>query len=684
VRTARVTLAARFALFALAATVTAVALTLVARNTNTRIDLTLSGSHRLGERTVARLDALDQPLEIVLAVDRARLDRRARDRVEDALASFAFASDLVTATVIDTGSPAGPDQFRALLDRLAEREAPARRRRAAIEQDILDRTAALAERLPTLDAAVRSAAEIDPAGGPRLAEIAAFVRVAARQLAETSDAPAPPGPSSGADAADLASDVASRLGTIAGELAAAQPDAPTDEARLRLRDAERLASELRGAAAVAGQLGAALAPLDLERVEGALNTGEAALVIGPPRDGAPGLVAIDLNELLPPPAYFRAAGAAGESETAARAERLFTSALTVLTDPARPIVVFVHGEIQRWVGRAGIMTGLLERLARSGVDHAEWAPVVDETPPDLSEIDPTGERPVVYVIISPDSSATSTPGNPASRPGVQRAEAVGRTLASLLERGEAVLVNLNPSVFPTFGDADPIAAPLAGLGIAAASGTPILRTTQSPTGPAATVSHRLVPAGGAQAITGAVAGLPLALDWPVPLEISRGAAPLLVLDDPGAWAEDDWLGFWRTPRNQRPLITDQPAFDDADETRGPWTIAAAARGESAAGARSRAVVVGANAWFLDRMWRSQQLVGGRPVLTHPGNAELFDAAILWLAGRDELIVPSPTARPVARLKPISTNGLLALRWGLIAGLPLGVLVVGGLVLGARR
>lgn len=700
-RTARVIFNARLLVYALAATVTAVSVGLVARHTNQRLDLTSTGSHRLGERTRARLDGLDTPVELVLAVDRSRLDLRARDRVEDVLATFAHASPRVGVTIIDTGAPAGPAQYGALRERLAEREAPARQRRAQAAAAIIDHARALADRLPRLDAAARTAGEVDPAGAARLTDIAAFARVAARQVREAVDpeddpagAVAPGEP--GADArtiASLAGDIAPRLGTIADELARAMPDAPTDEARLRVRDAQRMAAALRDEAALVAQMGTGLVTLDSERIESALATGEAALLIGPPRDGAPGVVAIDLNELFPPAAYFQAAGLAGEIETAAQAERLIANALTVLTDPARPIVVFVHGEIQRWVGRAGIMTGLLERLGRAGIDHAEWAPVIDEREPDLTELDPAGERPAVYVFISPDSSAASAPGNPASRPGADRAEIVGRALESLLERGAPVLVNLNPSVFPTFGDDDPIAAPLERLGIRVSSATPVLRETAGPAGRATTVTHRLVPGRVAGLFSGqephpiaeAVAGLPFTLDWPLPVAVDDPATPVLALggsDD--TWAEDDWLGFWRTPRNQRALLSDPPVFDADADARGPWTIAAAARGSTETGRRTRAVVVGSNAWFLDRMWRSQQLVGGRPVLTNPGNVELFDAAVLWLAGRDELIAASPTARPIARIGPVSEGGLLALRWGLIAGLPLVILAAGGIWHALRR
>ncbi len=371
-----------------------------------------------------------------------------------------------------------------------------------------------------------------------------------------------------------------------------------------------------------------------------------------------------------------------------RAEQLVTSGLAILTDDARPIVVFMHGEPQRFVGRAGVLTALLDRLAKAGIDHAEWPVVLDETPPDLSGIDPTRARPVVYAVISPDSAAPSNPGNPDSTPGTDRAARVARAVGDLIERGEPVLLGLNPSVFPTFGDADPFAAALAPLGVEARAANPVLSEANTALGPTTAWDLRLVPEvpegarSGVNPVAAAIDGLPLALEWPIPLARAPDAETsidaLVTLDVPTAWAESDWLSYWRTPRAQRPLLRDPPLFTQGEDERGPFTVAVAVERTIPGASRpGRAVVVGANTWFLDRVWQGQQTIAGRGVLTNPGNPELFDAAVLWLAGRDELIAPSPEARPIARIAPISAGGLSLLRWSLIGGLPLAVLVAGG-------
>jgi hypothetical protein len=668
----------RAAVFVLAIAVASASLAILGEHTNARFDLTATGRHRLDARTLARLDALDQPVEILVAVARSGLDPRARDRVDDVLGALAHASGRIRVTTIDTASPRGPAQYAELIERLEAREAPARARRALALEAIAGEANTLAGALGAMDAAAASSARADEAHAPRLLEFAAFARVAARQATEHAGTiEGPPGVRA---LAGFAGQLEPQLSAMARELGS-MTTADT-EARLRLREASRLAEDLRARAAVLARAEARLGVMDLDRVAGALESGEAVLLIAPPRPEAPGLVAIDTRELFPPPEVYALAGVGAEAETSARAEQFILSALSILTDPARPIVVFVHGEPRRWIDQAGVLDGLLERLARAGIDHAEWAAVIEPDPPAPDALDPTGQRPVVYCFISPNSAAGAEPDNPQGRPGTERALRVGTVLGELVARGESVLVGLNPSVFPTFGDADPILGALAPLGVRGEPGRPVLTAIATATARAASPSHRVVPAPSEHPVGASIAGLPVALEWPVPLEPGPGGTPLLTIPaSTDVWGETQWLRLWRTPRNQRSLLLDQPDFNEAQgDTRGPFTVAVAAR--SPAG--GRAVVVGSNTWFLDHAWRAQQLVDGQPMLVNPGNVELFDAAVLWLAGREELIAPGPTARPVPRIRPISEGTLGVIRWSLIAGLPLGILLLGGIVRLARR
>ncbi|VAX41239.1 hypothetical protein MNBD_PLANCTO03-495, partial [hydrothermal vent metagenome] len=194
----------------------------------------------------------------------------------------------------------------------------------------------------------------------------------------------------------------------------------------------------------------------------------------------------------------------------------------------------------------------------------------------------------------------------------------------------------------------------------------------------------LQPREGTHPILHATANLPTTLSWPVPITASEGSAwqttPLLVLeDDPAIWRESQWLGLWQTPREQRGLLPNLPVFDEGIDTRnGPWTVALAAqRRDQPEGVRSgRLVVVGSNSWFADPIAFARQETDGRVSLVSPGNAELFEAAVLWLAGEDELIAQSAGARATPLVGAIDAGALSALRWALVAGLPIGVLLLG--------
>ncbi len=680
--------------FALAALVTATGLSITATNTNVRADLTLARRHQITDRTRARLRALEAPVELVVAVARDRLDPRDADRVDDVLAALDAASPRFAVTMIDVTGPRGPERYEDLVARLEARDTRGAGERAALAETVRRDAGTLQWDLASLDASATAAAQAasgtDPALSRRLGEFAAFARVAARKLNEALGAD-----SAQADpvalvraAADLAGTLVPQFQAMQDELGAMEPPA---RARPQIGESARLAATLRARAASLAEVSPPTT--DLDRVAEALATGEAALLIGPVReDGGPGVVALDLDSFYPPPERA-ALERTGEADARVRAEQLVASGLAVLTDRARPIVVFLHGEPQRFVGQVGVLNGLLQRLADAGIDHAEWPVVLDESPPDLAALDPAGERPVVYAVISPDSAAASIPGNAQSRPGTERAATVARAVSSLIERGEPVLLGMNPLVFPTFGDTDPIAGVLGPLGVRVDSASPILSSANTTLGPTTAWDMRLVPTLPADArdeanpIAVAINGLPLAMEWPLPISSApadeRAAGTridaLVTLDIPDAWSESEWLGYWRTPRAQRPLLRDPPVFDDGtDDARGPFTVAVAIEHAARAdGSRARIVAVGSNTWFLDRMWQARQAVAGRGVLTNPGNPELFDAAVLWLAGREELIAPSPQARPVARIEPISPGRLGLLRWGLIGGMPLGILLVGG-------
>ena len=208
------------------------------------------------------------------------------------------------------------------------------------------------------------------------------------------------------------------------------------------------------------------------------------------------------------------------------------------------------------------------------------------------------------------------------------------------------------------------------------------------------LSLTLLPGASEHPISGAIRGLPILLPWPIALDRSSGEHEIVVLaaipGDAATWSETQWLRLWQAqgvPEQERHLIPEQPQFTEGvDQRDGPWTVAAAVERRSAeTGGRQRLVAVGSNIWYTDRV--AFNLVAGeagRAVTAWPGNLELFESSVYWLAGQERLIAQSVTARATPRVREMSKGELGVLRWGVVAGLPLAVLVVGGLLRLVRR
>lgn len=666
---------------------------------HTRIDITTTGEQRLAPRTLGILARASEvgEVEIVVAADASALDRWARQSVRDVLDLFSH-SGRVRATEIDVGSATGQRAYADLVGRLVDRERAgldahaqgirsASEAAASVADSLEGRVSAgllaVRDTLTATDASVVAAR----AG---LEQWAALARVGSRQLADAarkaSDA-LEDGATLVPPLGDVEAALRGAMAQRAGELEAlgAELDAlaasktgssATRPAREGLADAVR---GLRDSLARAGDSLDRLPRLDILRIAGALGSSEVALIIGPAGSGIAG---IDIRSLYEP----RIAAPDGSlmlGDVRTQAEELFAAGISTVLDPARPIIVLTHGERSSVLESAGFFVGIRERLAQRGIDLTEWIAGRDAEPPDLRTLNPDAVRPVVYVTLSPDSSAS--PRRQGDLAGPERAQALGRAVARLVERREALLVDVNPSVLPAYGEADPVVAPLAPLGIEVRTGSPLLRSVSSVRASALETELHLRPEEGDHPILGAVRNLPTELAWAIPITVSteEGAARVTALlvapDDGSTWAETQWLRLWQTPGPQRGNLAEPPRYDEGiDGHDGPWVVALAAeRSDARAGSRAgRVVVVGSNSWFADPVAFNYQSTDGRVALAAPGNAELFEASVLWLAGQDELIGQSAGSRATPLVGPIDAGTLSMIRWGLVAGLPLLTLVVG--------
>lgn len=676
-----------------AATVSLVIANLLAARFPARLDVTEMREHRLSPRSQALIAGLTDEYEVVIAAplkDRRLIDPRAVERAADVLDQFRLgaANARFKVTWIDTGSPAGMKAYDDLLKRLVSRDADRIKKQADAAASVISQSEAIATWLESLSPRLQAVRDAIPIESPNAATNKAYFeqratesRVSARSLRELAGAAkaamaAPTGQLPIPDAERALSplrlalsDLHSGLSDIAENTA---KFGSSEVAPPAARDAAKpVAADVAGQRDRVAMIREALdrmERLDLLRVAKALQSSSAALVIGPPERGMTGM---ELTRLLPPPS------AASGADAGRNAEELIATALASLIQPTRPILVFIHGQPGRGLLRSPDFAGLMDRISMRGMDVAEWAAAVDAEQPVLSRLDPSGKRPVVYVVLSTDTSVN--PGGKGMS-GPDRAAKLGKIVSDLIEGGETVLLSLNPSTLPTFGQLDPMTAPLAGFGIKADTGRPILAERFTAGGRFVDAAQTLTAPNGQGPVANAIRGLPARLEWPIAITATSADGvrtwPLLVVDNKSAWAESQWLNYWQVRIADHELVPDKPSRDsERDDVKGPWTVALAAERGPPSDAQ-RLIVVGSNSWFMDRVALEQSVIDGRAAAAYPGNIELFEAAVYWLAGQDEMIAPSATARAVPLIRPLRGGTLLAIRWLTIAGLPGVVLMVG--------
>jgi hypothetical protein len=668
---------------------------LIGARTSTRFDLSFTGTHKLSPRTAQLLDRLPPGYQIVLAVDRAGVDQRAYDAVVDLLTNMADSSPSLGLRIVDVGQPRQRAQFEQLVADLRERDRP------LVAQQAQQLEKAAAEFTQAASTLRQTQAELES-----LAQAVPVERSDARDIREfftqRSDL-------TGllADQLELLADaVRTGIAPVAGTL----PDTATMRDRV-LPELEKIDTQLAPVVSQFGRfastqampethkpasarLGRTLAgvrdALRIEadalsrferasvfRVASALEQGEACLIIGPPEAG---LTGIDRDTLIPSAAGLGAAGVRAPTEIARRAEDLVSIALSSLASHDRPILVMLHAEVEPFVMSTPAFEQFIERNRLRGVDVVEWSLLTHPEPPALEPIDPGGTRPVVYFVIAPNSAAASVAGNE-DLAGARRAAKLGVTLAALLDNGASAMVCVNPSVFPTFGDIDPIAATLEPFGLRALTGSPLVFERLEGNGQRRTLTA--VDAVGVQndnTLSQAIASLSARLIWPIVIDVQpvQGIETNAVLEVEGGtdrWLESQWIGLWQAASGSGGVTA---TYDPARDVRRDQYIVArsAERTQDGTPRPQRVLCIGSNAWALDRVAQARATVDGRLIPLHPGNLELIDASVFWLAGQDAMIARGASTASAPTVSAIEPAMRTRLEWGLIAGLPLGVLVLG--------
>lgn len=673
----------------------------IGEQTRRRFDVTTTGEHRLAPRTAQILGNLPGATEIILAFDRREVLPETRVALSDVVDELDRASDRLTTTFIDTGSGRGTDQLREVLGRLASRDqALIEAMSGVIERAIqeLEATALLIE--SRLAAELERARDLLPASDPGHAafqERASLLRISARDaMAGASNAREASTELHGAvpvarldEAVRLllapAQAIDAQLDALARELGQyGRSESGTPAARDQARATSASAERTRGALARAIDRLRTTRPPPVLRVARAIESDRAILVLGE-REGA--LVGLDPGSLLAP-------AGVSSADLRRRNEELLATALASLTLPFPPIVVLMHAENPGLLARANLYQQLTDRLGSRGVDVVLWPLAISTAEPSLREIDPDRLRPVVYVVLSTDSAAQGRSGS--LLPGPERVERLGNALRMLVERGESVLLSVSPSLIPTTGSPDPMVAFLEPLGMRAETARPLVSERLTPGGRVVTTPIAITSIGDGEGasmshpIAQALRGLPTFMAWPIRLLIDTSAIPQGVTISPlyththgFMWGESQWIGLWQIPLESQANATPAPARDDRDAPVGadePVVLAAAI--ERRLDDRvQRLIVVGTHSygqfgWLADPITQDQTVIDGRSVAAHPGNFELLDASISYLAGHDELIAQSPGAQSAPLIGQLAPERLSLVRFLLVVGMPLGVLLAG--------
>lgn len=683
----------------LAITTSCILLGLLAARFPARIDVTATREHRLSERTIALLADLDKPYEIAIAANLGSLDARAADRTRDVLDTFARASGNVKVTLIDTGSTRGIKDYDELLNRLADRFKPDIDAQTKTIQSAFPVAESLNQYLAGLSTQLLATREATPENAENAKQIrdfleaaAARARVLADDLARSADAskkalerrvgqmPVPPVDDAIRAISTALSGLAVALSQIRAQVEVLET---SDKVPAAVRDrakpiAASLLQQRNLAALTAGELDR-LPALPLLGVARTLVQTSAALVIGPPGDSASaraGITAIDFNSLFPP-RLPEGATPGPQLDLRARTEELIATAIASLRNNNAPIVVLMHDLPGKIAPDFRGFQALKERLELHGIGLFEWTTASDRDPPSLTSLDPAGKRPVVFANFS------RVPNSPEAAARMGR---LADALAKTVRDHKPLLLSVNVSALPGTGDKDPLVEFLPPLGISADSGRPLMQQSRTPGGGRnVATDFFFVNANTDHSIGKAINGLKTHLFGPIPIRIGElpsgtTATPILTAPSDGnTWAESEWLGYARIPTAQRSQVINPPAPDSPrDDPKGPWPVVVSLEHTVQTGTPpQRLVVVGGSDWFLDAVTEHPVgIVDGPPIFDAPGNLELFESAVLWLAGQDELIARSAQARSVPLIPPLSDAKLAAIRWSLIAGLPLLVLLIG--------
>ncbi|MDG2424800.1 MAG: Gldg family protein [Phycisphaerales bacterium] len=650
--------------------VAAVALVVLAHlpEIRVRIDATKSRAYSLSPQTMELLDHLEGEWTLAVILVESQADPATVRQVDEVLSRFSASNESLRVLRIDPTRPESLRIYESLLIDLQDRyREEIEAYTVAIEEatgefrGLIRFAGEMAGQLRVL--AESSSQELSRNLTPRIGALSLLAGQGSLVLEEVEDAlgieesrPLP-------NHARAVSILAQGLSQWAEELDDAARLLDDEDSIEAARLGEDCIVEARRLAIAADRL-VRLPRMELSRIGGLLQSGDAAIVLGP-----------EQAAVIPAGQLF-AGMVSGTEERVSfdrrfRGEQLLSSAIRSLDEGIDPTVIFVHDRdvsMLKSDSQNIDVTGAQSMLEASRVNVMEWSVSTEKRP-----VIPPGS-PAVWIVMAPARRTGLKP----SRSEMELVHVAGNLLAD----GEPVLLSFYPSLLPRYGQSDPWAELVRPLGIEVKTGQVITESNRGPDG-----EHVV---GRVQVLTeftephlvaAALHGQSLALPLPVPVGISedarRGDILLMAHVSPRStrWLEEDW-----SPRDEAmPMQADQTSLDQPAPV-----IAAVERPSPVGGEPQRVLVVGSGGWMLNYVADMVMATGGeRYALLYPGNHELLLSGSAWLAGLDDRIAPGPLSQEVARLGSIPSATRRQWSWFLLLGIP-GVITLVGIGVWFRR
>lgn len=610
-------------------------------NVRVRLDATGSRAYALSDQSMQLLDSLDNPWRIVVLLDETTVSRSTLRQIDEVLRRYEEKSPLLQVDRINPSNPASIEQYDAMLrDLIALYGSELTNAETAIQEGIVSfkelmlfasSVSTWAESVATIDSTPKeqetlrtlagSLALLGNDGGLILKEVDKAMKVHASQ-------PLPQ--------IAVARDIlvaangqwSQELAEVAWWLQKGRSEGIASICFEKVDSFDSMANNL----AIADDSLRRLGTLELGQLASQLANGEGAIIMSPNR-----ALMIPVNMIFPK-------GVANEQSIAFdlrfRGEHVISSAMRALQSTMQPTVVFVHSEEESLLGRRTNSVDLWAArglLQTSRFKVKQWVPF-DGARPDV------GTGPVVWVVIPPSSRAGLTPSS--------RERSLLDATAGLLSGNEPVMINLQPSLLPRYGQTDPWAELVASIGVTA--DTEKVLVEQVAIGPNqldVQKSQLVQEMHGDHLISRAIDGRKLFLPFPIGL---KGGQSLVAIEP----TEDRWLETqWETEslsNTGKVMLEDFVHVATAVEHHGG----------------ARAIVIGSGGWMLT--WaadRAMSLGGNQVAMVNPGNSELLLASVEWLAGLDDWIAASPIGKQSSRVGGLSAATYLVWSLILVLGVP---------------